>query len=607
MSKQQTSQFTPPMEDSYFAPHIQPKVRSHIVPKVVSRIQPKLMMNLKPKHNPLEEEADEMGKLASEGKEVNVMLAADGTIQKKDEDSKITDKGETKHAKGTFDSTTNSYTVPDTSVYEDPQQAFDTLYSISVRFGVSIEAIKKANSLLSDAVVPGQTLVIPARNVVKEEPKPLKQEVKQNTNSKPKPVVPQKQESVASLIEKHTDYMMLNEEALANDLVKNYLFSNPAIVLEVLKQVEEWNEDDVVVELMKLISENNWKNIDKKLLSEFKRILHSGFESDEEKILIDRIDGVLNPAIEKPITDKINMISPVKAIASDTSAVKTSIPTTSNPGPEKEPYASQMDNKYYMEKMYGDKSQGKVVKNSNECNVTSLAMTLRKLENEQILKNRTFDLLISGQGYSEDQRNTFIKKDLEDLILLRFEQVGVEHFLDMFPKGTNTLPYHPHQIAGCLNRIGKELLSKSSKEAIKSNILDKDSYESQIVPLLKNGWTAIVSSKLTPSGHIVSLEEVKDDGIVINDPYGILGSKQGDYIINGQSLSPKFKNIIKDSQTTLSNKLKYNSDILILLNSLQNKKDYSCALPHNLGVKNFYSWQQINTYKIGLWVSLLKN
>lgn len=41
-------------------------------------------------------------------------------------------------------------------------QAGDTLFSIAIRFGTTVEAIRQANNLTGDTIYVGQTLVIPA-------------------------------------------------------------------------------------------------------------------------------------------------------------------------------------------------------------------------------------------------------------------------------------------------------------------------------------------------------------------------------------------------------------------------------------------------------------
>jgi LysM repeat protein len=61
----------------------------------------------------------------------------------------INDKGPRDHAKGTFSAP--NYTVV----------AKDWLGPIAGRFGVSLEALKKANGLTSDTIHPGDKLVIP--------------------------------------------------------------------------------------------------------------------------------------------------------------------------------------------------------------------------------------------------------------------------------------------------------------------------------------------------------------------------------------------------------------------------------------------------------------
>jgi LysM repeat protein len=100
----------------------------------------------------LEKEADDAGKLASEGKEVKVNGLGSGVQMSPNE---IIDNGPTEHASGLFDSKTNTYTV------FSSKEKFDTLWSIAKRFGVSLEAIMEANKLGDTNIKLGQSLIIP--------------------------------------------------------------------------------------------------------------------------------------------------------------------------------------------------------------------------------------------------------------------------------------------------------------------------------------------------------------------------------------------------------------------------------------------------------------
>src|SRR6218665_995845 len=93
---------------------------------------------------------------------IQLMPETTGTLIQRQPDGGIIDKGPSEHAKGKFDAKTNTYTVPDKSVYTNPNKAYDTLYSIAVRFGVTVEALKTENGLKSNDLKAGQVLKIPA-------------------------------------------------------------------------------------------------------------------------------------------------------------------------------------------------------------------------------------------------------------------------------------------------------------------------------------------------------------------------------------------------------------------------------------------------------------
>ncbi|MFL5764181.1 MAG: LysM peptidoglycan-binding domain-containing protein [Bacteroidia bacterium] len=77
-------------------------------------------------------------------------------------DEGIVDKGPTEHAKGTFDANTNTYTFPDDKTKE-------TLYSIAVRFGTSVDALKNENGLTGNNLSKKKTLTIPGGKVQQSE------------------------------------------------------------------------------------------------------------------------------------------------------------------------------------------------------------------------------------------------------------------------------------------------------------------------------------------------------------------------------------------------------------------------------------------------------
>jgi LysM repeat protein len=158
------------------------------------------------------------------------------------------DKGSSEHANGRYIISEGIYIVPEISSYSNSNKAFDTLYSVSKRFGMSLEHLKKINNLKSDQLLPGQKLTI--------------------TEVKKSPL--------------------------------NFPF---------------------------------------------------------EKTI---------PVVAKPIQEKF-----LKETSKEPEKINSEISH----------YASQMDNTYFKENMYGATGPSKVVRDYNTCNVTSLAMALKKQEN----------------------------------------------------------------------------------------------------------------------------------------------------------------------------------------------------------------------------------
>ncbi len=132
------------------------------------------------------------------------------------------------------------------------------------------------------------------------------------------------------------------------------------------------------------------------------------------------------------------------------------------------------------------------------------------------------------------------------------------------------------------------------------DITSKEKYNQKIVPALKEGAEVMVSNKLTSGGHIVFLVSVRDEGIVINDPYGIMVTGH-QYLRNAELINSTKKSLISNNQAVFDNRLKLNSGlkskIIQLLASGGN-------FPTNSGEKNFYTWDEVKTYQIGKWCNV---
>ena len=131
-------------------------------------------------------------------------------------------------------------------------------------------------------------------------------------------------------------------------------------------------------------------------------------------------------------------------------------------------------------------------------------------------------------------------------------------------------------------------------------IMSKEKYFEKIVPALKEGAEVMVSNKLTSGGHIAFLVSVRDEGIVINDPYGIM-VKDHKYIRNAEQITETKKTTITSNQSIVDTRLKLNSGMKTkIMQLLQSGGNF----PSNSGEKNFYTWEEVKTYQIGKWCNV---
>ena len=131
-------------------------------------------------------------------------------------------------------------------------------------------------------------------------------------------------------------------------------------------------------------------------------------------------------------------------------------------------------------------------------------------------------------------------------------------------------------------------------------IMSKEKYFEKIVPALKEGAEVMLSNKLTSGGHIAFLVSVRDEGIVINDPYGIM-VKDHKYIRNAEQVTEAKKATITSNQSIVDTRLKLNSGLKAKIMQLL---ESGGTFPANSGEKNFYTWDEVKTYQIGKWCNV---
>ena len=110
----------------------------------------------------------------------------------------------------------------------------------------------------------------------------------------------------------------------------------------------------------------------------------------------------------------------------------------------------------------------------------------------------------------------------------------------------------------------------------------------------------MLSNKLTSGGHIAFLVSVRDEGIVINDPYGMMVTNH-QYVRNAEQVSNTKKGWFTTYKTIIDTRLKLNAGLKTRLLELV---ESGGNFPNNTGEKNFYTWAEVATYKIGKWCNV---
>ena len=403
-------------------------------------------------------------------------------------------------------------------------------------------------------------------------------------------------ENAKKLIAEHSDML-----ALASRM-KAYVGLNPKLVKAVLNQLGRTERDNLSFALLNRLSDSMLASTDHALLSDMKASLEAWFvaspTTDYEQAIA-RIDWVLG---KRRKVEKKNK---------EVQVIKEGITT-----PEKAPYASQTDNSYDTSKVYGEGASNKQVYSYNTCNITSLAMALRALAPEKEIRATVLAQLKEG-GFTGEEIESKKDYDIEDLMLYRFQQLGIAYWEEVMKKETGQdfsfkgKQFLPHQYAHCLTKMGQLVInnlegSVSTVDTSKQDTDIKSHYMKRISPKLKVGEKLILSTKLT-AGHIVYLQEVKEDGLIVQDPYGLNTGEKGSYLVNGSNNltgSKMNKRLAALSNTTLSNRLKYNKSLKEKVEEV--KKTSSIKLPKNLGELNFYNWNEVKKFNIGKWLITLK-
>jgi len=218
------------------------------------------------------------------------------------------------------------------------------------------------------------------------------------------------------------------------------------------------------------------------------------------------------------------------------------------------------------------------------CNVTSLAMQLIKLANGDETKVRTEAVaLCKAKGISASEST-----ELEEMLRqLSISANGGKKQIN----GLNCYMYP--NILNAVAKMFKGLVSETH-EVFGAGVVTTKNIEELKTKLkaeLAKGTALRSSTKLTHGGHIVAIIGYKDDGLVINDPYGARFANG--YVKNGDSASNAKTNF---NESLAATRFKHNSAMVA---SIKDAISRGAKLPSNVGEKNFYTWAEVDTYDIG--------
>jgi Domain of unknown function (DUF4157) len=293
------------------------------------------------------------------------------------------------------------------------------------------------------------------------------------------------------------------------------------------------------------------------------------------------------------------------------------------PGPALPAFANQRDNTFV-----GKAGQGEVaatdptltkdnkVNAGTECNITTLAMQLLTVARDEAKVRAACceNLERLGGTVSDADRAS---GQIEDLLLKRFflptwadgsewrKLESQKPFWKGFADEVAGRKYHKNSL--CINHVAGELAGalpvgtlghdEAKDDADQARLLTPEYFKATFAPVIAGGGAVMLSTELT-DGHIVLLAEVLADGITINDPYGMCLEKVDNargYLRNGDPLAAGLK-VRATYESKVATRAKLNQDPIASV--VQGGSD---PMPADLGKRNFYTWAEVTTYKIGKW------
>jgi len=121
-----------------------------------------------------------------------------------------------------------------------------------------------------------------------------------------------------------------------------------------------------------------------------------------------------------------------------------------------------------------------------------------------------------------------------------------------------------------------------------------------VIKALADGAVATAQGGFTSSGHVVDVVDATDAGVTINDPYGLWLKGTSYQIKNGE----KAPTLGATDRATLERRATTNPELLAMYE--RSSSGQATDGIDSWGRRNFYSWDDVQTVKLGKWISVLR-
>lgn len=121
-----------------------------------------------------------------------------------------------------------------------------------------------------------------------------------------------------------------------------------------------------------------------------------------------------------------------------------------------------------------------------------------------------------------------------------------------------------------------------------------------VIKALAAGAVATAQGGFTSSGHVVDIVDAGDAGVTINDPYGLWLKGTSYQIKNGE----KAPVLGATDRTTLERRATTNPELVSMYERSSSGRPTDGI--DAWGRRNFYSWDDVQTVKLGKWISVLR-